>query len=521
MLSRIRKDNALNERLLQKMGASMRRAGEDDAHVQSDLAMLRDNGAPTHHHVDPNDTISRVEVGADDDANPTADDNNETTFVYTEGADVPNDVVRLRVDPSVEVISPEACMGRKKIIEVIVPEGNLRVIGYRAFAHCTALKGVLYLPSTLKTMQQGAFECCKSLTEVIFRGSKRIPINDVAFGGCTALLEQARRKMGSDTIRILLKERQELTEEERRTVPNDRNTTRALRIYIYDVYPNDVLKWMFDTFCKDRGTTLRSLRLSYKGKTVFLSDMKNKTPIQLGMRNDHENSEISVLCKSDKAQIDSMTVRPQHALQRGKTKKKSGGVRRGPSKVKKERVKKEEPITSLGEYKRSHSMILTRLHEEVQPRLNEIRMKLNALELDRQPPKLKSKYNKKGTRNKPNDRTLQGDGVSGKAGKSFFVVQVGEVENLYKTTKPTSSLAYSSGLGQSCVPTLDLHGCTREEAVVRLNESVKVWVDTAMRGYYPFVITAVIICGCGSQVLMETVQEWIKSTSQVRNAPKK
>ena len=57
--------------------------------------------------------------------------------------------------------------------------------------------------------------------------------------------------------------------------------------------------------------------------------------------------------------------------------------------------------------------------------------------------------------------------------------------------------------------------------MLRLNESLKAWVDIAMKGYHPFVITAVIVCGCGSQVLMETVREWIKSTSQVRNAPKK
>jgi len=60
----------------------------------------------------------------------------------------------------------------------------------------------------------------------------------------------------------------------------------------------------------------------------------------------------------------------------------------------------------------------------------------------------------------------------------------------------------------------------REEAIVRLNENLEEWVVTAMEGAYPFVITAVIVCGCGSQVLSETVQEWIKSTSQVRNAPK-
>jgi hypothetical protein len=59
-----------------------------------------------------------------------------------------------------------------------------------------------------------------------------------------------------------------------------------------------------------------------------------------------------------------------------------------------------------------------------------------------------------------------------------------------------------------------------EEAIARLNESLEEWVDIAMKGYDPFVITAVIVCGCGTQILSETVQGWIKSTRQVRNAPK-
>jgi len=47
-------------------------------------------------------------------------------------------------------------------------------------------------------------------------------------------------------------------------------------------------------------------------------------------------------------------------------------------------------------------------------------------------------------------------------------------------------------------------------------------MDIAMEGSSPFVITDVIVCGCGTQVLSvsETVQGWIKSTSQVCNAPK-
>jgi hypothetical protein len=295
-----------------------------------------------------------------------------------------------------------------------------------------------------------------------------------------------------------------------------------IRKYQYDIGSETTLRPIFNSFCTKRGVKLQQLRLTYRGKTMFLSDMKNKTPKQLAMLDDEKNEEaifVVVEPEPDEMQVDSAPVRPQKTKQGGKMKKKGKGGGRA-SKTKKERNNPDEPVMSVEDYKRSHSMILTKLHEEAQPRLKDIRTKLNALDLERQPPKSKSKGIKKCTTEEPIDHTLPGDGVGGKAGKSFFVIQVGEVQNLYKTTKLSFSLAYFSQQGQSCVPTLDLHGCTREEAVLRLNESLKEWVDTAMKGYDPFVITAVIICGCGSQVLMETVQEWIKSTSQVRNAPK-
>jgi hypothetical protein len=201
------------------------------------------------------------------------------------------------------------------------------------------------------------------------------------------------------------------------------------------------------------------------------------------------------------------------------TKKKKIKVAR-KSNVKKEQVKHDKPaIPSVEDFRRHHSIILSKLHDEVQPRLKDIRTKLNALDLERQPPKSKNQGHKKSTKEESDDQMLlPNSGVGGKAGKAYFVVQVGEVQNLYKTTK-TSALT-SPLQGQSEIPTLDLHGCTRVEAIAKLNESLEVWVDTAMRGYDPFVITAVIVCGCGSQVLSETVQEWIKSTGQVRNAPK-
>ncbi|KAL3770451.1 hypothetical protein ACHAW5_001205 [Stephanodiscus triporus] len=204
-----------------------------------------------------------------------------------------------------------------------------------------------------------------------------------------------------------------------------------------------------------------------------------------------------------------------------KKKKKSKVVRNNKSNAnKKEQVKQDKPaIPSIEDYRRHHSILLSKLHDEVQPRLKDIRTRLNTLDLERQPPKTKNKGINKSTKEGPEDQILlPNSSLGGKAGKAYFVVQVGEVQNLHKTTK-TSALT-SPLHGRSGLPTLDMHGCTREEAIAKLNESLKVWVDTAMRGYDPFVITAVIVCGCGSQVLSETVQEWIKSTGQVRNAPK-
>jgi uncharacterized membrane protein YheB (UPF0754 family) len=198
-----------------------------------------------------------------------------------------------------------------------------------------------------------------------------------------------------------------------------------------------------------------------------------------------------------------------------KTKKNTKANKK--SKVKKNLNQNEEHAVADEYYKAQHFTILSKLHQEMQPRLKEIRMKLNTLSLERQSPKSRKKKSKKSMKEEANHQIVADTGVGGKAGKPYFVVQVGEEQYLYKTHK---SSAHTSQNSPRNIPTLDLHGCTREEAAVKLNESLKVWVETAMKGSYPFVITAEIVCGCGSQVLSETVQTWIKSTSQVRNARK-
>ena len=76
-----------------------------------------------------------------------------------EGAVVPNDVVRVRIDPSVRTF-----FGRRKLEEVQLHDG-LREIGREAFQYCTALNDIV-IPPGLREIGYGAFSDCTSLTKV-------------------------------------------------------------------------------------------------------------------------------------------------------------------------------------------------------------------------------------------------------------------------------------------------------------------------------------------------------------------
>jgi len=86
-----------------------------------------------------------------------AEDNNNDTdvFVYTEGVEVPSDVVRVRVHPSVTVIPEKAFEGRHNLEEVELCEGLLE-IGPKAFMCCAALANIP-IPTTLKRIDNQVF----------------------------------------------------------------------------------------------------------------------------------------------------------------------------------------------------------------------------------------------------------------------------------------------------------------------------------------------------------------------------
>ena len=296
-------------------------------------------------------------------------------------------------------------------------------------------------------------------------------------------------------------------------VKKDANTSRRF------AFSNDkLLRQHIEDYARKRGVSHKSLRFSHKGKLLFVSSLGRQTLADLGIQDMDEIivHDTSISNSSDKENEINNPVQLHKEIIKKKTKKKKMNRTK---KVKKQQIQRVEPVMTMEDYKAQHSLAFTKVFEELQPRLKEIRMGLNALDLQCQPRKGKNIASKKNMIQEAVDHsTLSGSEIGGKVGKSHFVIQVGEVQNLYKTTKASSTSPLN--VSQGGIASLDLHGHTKEEAIVKLDESLEAWFEIAMTGSYPFVITAVIICGCGSQVLSETVQDWIKSTSRVRNAPK-
>jgi hypothetical protein len=71
--------------------------------------------------------------------------------------------------------------------EIIIPQRIVHSIGPNAFANCKALRTVIFKePSTVKTIEDGAFSGCESLCMIRLPNSVEI-ISDNVFRGCVKL----------------------------------------------------------------------------------------------------------------------------------------------------------------------------------------------------------------------------------------------------------------------------------------------------------------------------------------------
>mmetsp|Transcript_23806 Transcript_23806/g.51498 ORF Transcript_23806/g.51498 Transcript_23806/m.51498 type:complete len:126 (+) Transcript_23806:1-378(+) len=106
------------------------------------------------------------------------------------------------------------------------------------------------------------------------------------------------------------------------------------------------------------------------------------------------------------------------------------------------------------------------------------------------------------------------EGLEGKAGRVVYPVIVGNSEHLYKSSKKSANSQKFQ-----IIRDFDLHGCTADDAIAKLDDELSVWTDAAMKEE-SFTIPVDIVCGGGNQVLSEVVERWIRKNRQVANRPK-
>ena len=278
------------------------------------------------------------------------------------------------------------------------------------------------------------------------------------------------------------------------------------------ITPSTNLKTLLHEYAEGCGQPVRSLRFSLNGRTLFLSSLGRKTAKDLNVT---DLDEITVT----NIQNLSLGTNPEptnHSKQSSKGKKKDSSNKKSHKKK-----RGNKPILALArnedKLKENHSIAMSKVFEEAEPMFKSIRQMLNNLTLERKRPKTKqSPINLK--RDNSTTSILYSSitiGLGGKAGKSSYTVNVGQVDNLYKSSK-RNYVTSKTSKQRIC---FDLHGCSHDQAVQRLDKELIDWVDTAMKGEYPWVIPVDIICGGGNQILSETVETWIKSKTYVSNAP--
>ena len=258
-------------------------------------------------------------------------------------------------------------------------------------------------------------------------------------------------------------------------------------------------------------STKQYFRVVHKGNSLFLSSAGKKSLCDLGVSDGDEIVVGGVVAEEEDANENEGKSTKKKGANKTYRKKTSGGKKKKSSKAR-------TPPPSLTEeqlmekYRQAHSQTMTPVFDELGPLLKDIRMRLNNLTLKKSAPKVRrTKVASQKSQQETAAPTLPPaeDTLGGKAGKVAYPVVVGEVTNLYKTSKALAKTV-----------TVDLHGHTKEEATKKLDESLPGWVDVAMKGDYPFIHPVDIICGGGTQTLSEVVQTWIRSNRQVANRPK-
>lgn len=125
----------------------------------------------------------------------------------------------------------------------------------------------------------------------------------------------------------------------------DEETNETCEVRIGQTMP---LRSLFNDYAQVRDTSLRSLRFSHKGRTLFLSSTKNKTPEQLGL-NDNDTIVVTDLTPASKQEEETVTTTPSNSNNVKSTLDSSSRSRRGKKSKKKKTPAQQHVIEKTEE----------------------------------------------------------------------------------------------------------------------------------------------------------------------------
>lgn len=308
---------------------------------------------------------------------------------------------------------------------------------------------------------------------------------------------------------MVFKDDDETGKEVEMQVPRDVPLKQYLRQYAEDLSAS-VSRMQFAVTDEETG----------ERKSIFASEMGRKTTEELRWTGERVVVFVKHIQNSETTAEESNTNIPSQGANR-KNRRRAKRSNKAKNQKKKQHAKKVESEEQKFEKCRLlHSRQISEVFAEASIQLTAIRRALDATNLERTLPKVRDRQSSKKVGK--NDASVMSfcdfsGSVGGKAGIPRYMVRIGEIAHLYKTSKP---IALRRGGAESRRrSSIDLHGLTRKEAIDALDEKLPSWVEDANTGGCPWVTTVEIVVGGGNQVLSEAVRQWIRRNDRVARAP--
>ena len=191
------------------------------------------------------------------------------------------------------------------------------------------------------------------------------------------------------------------------------------------------LKTVFTTYSDTRGISLKTLRFSYGGKILFLSQIKNKTPTEMCMKDMDvvivEDTSCQLRDPRKAGSFEKKISISDNVVKTNQTKSSNGSKRK---KSRRNQTTKHiqrnssvaDNVKTEEELKIKHSKQLTKVHEELHPHLKQIRQRLNNLVLDRSRPKRIARKPSKNAATLTTQSFVDKSYIGRKAGTSHFII---------------------------------------------------------------------------------------------------